>query len=406
MIIGKQALARMAVAIGVTAASCFAPPFGVVPRPVSGDGGSGGSGGELAAGGAGGAGGCVHKVWPGLPTMDDPSSANLEFIVAVRSVDMGDGAPDLDSVGPKIGYDLDLHCTGDGDPSSCLAPPGVAAASYKDGPGGVDNVAAKLFASAKAFSTKIGSVRYTESAEMGGWSLLLRVQEYNGTSNDTHVKLSLFPSPGIHTQSCVADATVPAWDGSDAWPIESSSLELGSGFGSDGGTGPCGKGVPGFSFDGAKFYDANAYVSNGTLVANIPNSQIIFASSSSSTILKLTAGFVTGKIVKDGTSFRLTNGVLAGRWKAVDLFSSLTHVLENGKSICTDSAVYQAVKLGVCQARDIAATLGGPTTPCDALSLALSFETFPAKLGIVLTSALSVSTCPQATDPNLDSCSN
>ncbi len=406
-------VAALAVAGGVTMASCLLPSVEVSERPVTSDGGAGGSGaggsgGVGASGGAGGAGGsseCVNTVWPGPPAASDPSSEDVEFVVAMRKIDLGENAPDIESVGPTIGYDLDLRCTGYGDGSSCLVPSGAMPSSYKDGPGGIDNRAAKLFASAKDFSTTIGSDRYTKGAESGKWSLLVRVRGYNGTPNDSNVHVAIYPSPGIHGQACVDSAAVPAWDGSDAWPIESSSLQAGKGFGSDGGIGPCGKGVPNFTFDSPKFFDANAYVTDGVLVANIPQSQLVLTSGTNGTLVKLTAGFITGKIVKDGGGIiSLKSGVLTGRWKATDLFAALSHVVNDAQAICTDNQIYQVLKYAVCKGRDIAASLGGPTTPCDAVSIAIGFEAGPAKLGIVAASLPLLVQCPKATDPAFDTC--
>jgi len=404
----RRRAAAFVAACGVTAASCLLPLAEVVPRAsVVGAGGSGGAGGGTGgAGGGGGAGNgaCVPHRWPDPPLADDPSSESLEFVAAVRTVDMGDEAPDLDSVGPKIGYDLDQVCTGEGDGSSCLIPNGTALADFKDGPGGIDNRAAKLFASAKAFSDKIGSLRYSEGAENGNWSILVRVSGYNGTANDASVTVAIFPSPGIHALSCIPDSAKPAWDGSDVWPVDSSGLEKGAGPGSDGGTGPCGTGVTGFTYDQPKFQDTHAYVSKGVLVANLPTAALVFTSGSSGTAVKLTAGFVTAEVVKGANGYGLTKGVLTGRWKATDMFAAVSHVVASAQSVCTDSPIYQAVKLAVCNSRDIAGTLGGPTTPCDALSLALSFEASPAKMGLVFPSKALVSNCPKATDPAVDNC--
>lgn len=391
--------------LAAAAASCFVPGFEVVdPAPL---GSSGKGGGTSGGGGASGSGGmaCQHAVWPEPPKADDPGGSDGEFIAAMRTIDMGDGAADLDSVGPKIGYDLDQRCTGYGDGVSCVEPKGSMDSDFKDGPGGIDNAGAKLFNTAQKLAPKISSKQFSAGSESGAWSLLIRVREYNGLKNDTQVNVAVFTSPGIHEEACVPADAMPKWDGSDVWPIDVLSLQKGAGPGSDGNQGQCSKGkVTGYTFDKPAYVDAKAYVAGGVLVANLPESTIVISSNGVATNIKLTAGFITGEIVKVAAGFKLAKGVFTGRWKTTDMFGTVSHLASNGQNLCTDHPVYAAVKNLICGARDITSALAGPTTACDSISLAIAFETEPAKLGIVWQGTPVQSPCTPDKDPALDSC--
>lgn len=392
--------------------ACALPEAEVVERPSasvassstvsSGGSGTGGAGGSAGTGGME----CESQRWPTPPAANDPAmGADLDLVFAMRSIDIGEGQADLNSVGPKTGYDLDGVCTGLGDPSSCIVPSGAEPGSDKDGPGGVDNRTAKLFASAKTFNSSISSANFSQGANDGSWSLLIRIFGYNGTKNDTKVTVALYPSPGIGEEECAPDDTKPLWNGSDAWPIDANALgKATNGPGTDGGMGVCSKGAPGYSYDEPKFIDENAYVSDGTFVANLPESALTVSNFKSGTLVKLTAGFITGKIVEMAGGRRVTGGVFTGRWKATDMFLAFSTGLSEGAALCTTNPVYQLLKSAICGARDITGSLAGPTTPCDAVSFALAYEAEPAKLGAVLEVPLPMSGCTKETNPVFDTC--
>jgi hypothetical protein len=406
----SNAIVGLSLLVGLTAASCFVSAVDVVDRPVT-SAGTGGAGGLAGVGGSGGEGGdlgCVSARWPEPPAIEDPATGpDQDLVFAIRSIDIGESQSDLTSAGPKKGYDLDGVCTGLGGPSSCIVPPGTDPADYRDGPGGIDNRTAKLFASAKAFNQQISSANYSMGANDGSWTLLVRIRDYNGTKNDGKVTVALYPSPGYSVESCAPMDAKPQWTGTDAWAVDANALgKATSGPGSDGGDGICGqKGKPGYSYDAPKFVDTNAYVSNGTFVANLPEAALTVSNFKAGTLVKLTAGFITGTIEKaEGGGLRVTNGIFTGRWKASDMFLAFSTGLAEGQALCTTNPVYQLIRSAICSARDIAGSLGGPTTPCDAVSFALAYQAEPAKLGAILEVPLPTSMCTKETNPEFDSC--
>ena len=361
----------------------------------------GGGSGATSSSGIGGStssvggGSCVSDRWPDPPAMPGSDTSVSEIVVAVRSVDFGE--EDL-SNGPTVGYDLDQRCTCAGDGDSCQEP-AFATADHCDGPGGVDNAVAQLFAAASIFNSDLTSANQSARAESGAWTLLIRVRGYNGEANDDRVDVTLLPSPGLDAHGCAPG--VAAWDGNDAYPVDSTAL-IGTPT-----TGPdtCNE-VTGLTFEEARYRDSQAYVTEGRLVASLPDASLVLSGSNSQTSLKLVGGFISGDLSQQGTSWHINNGVLAGRWRLEDFFVTLSTLTSSDDPICTDHPLYSALKNAICSYPDIGSTLGGPSAPCDALSFGMGFEAEPAQLGIIWQGAGTLNNCPPATDPSNDNCSN
>lgn len=396
--------AAVAVAAAALAASCFVAGFelgesAVAAGGASPDGGDGGpSGGQSA--------GCAHVLPPRSPAEPDPGPDSVDLVAAVRAIDFGED--DL-SNGPTIGYDLDEHCTCQGQDDSCVEPD-WATADHCDGPEGRDNAAAQLFDRINLFAPDLNSVTQSESAEAGGWSLLIRVREYNGLANDDQVSLAIYPSPGLDKDPCLGVDPVPAWDGSDRWPVSADAL---NGWGGTGGAGSGGGGTGGavctdagapWDVDDPRYADHNAYVTDWTVVANLPEAGIVLASSSAVAPLRIVAGFVTARIEQQGSGWALREGVFAGRWGIRDFFTTLAAIEQGGIRLCTDHPLYDPIKTAVCEYPDITAGLPGPAVPCDAISFAMGLEAEPAQLGVPWPSPATPSTCPPGTDPAEDEC--
>jgi hypothetical protein len=385
------------------AASCAIPGFDLVDDVVASGGtaGAGASGGGGSGTGAGGSGSCGSLRWPDPPADTGPDGQSLDIVVAVRAIDFGEG--DV-SMGPLIGYDLDSRCTCLGDGPSCKQPMIMNDTVHCDGPGGRDNVVANLFHAAGMFDPSFGSAGYSQDANDGAWSVLVRIQGYNGEPDDDQVSLSLFTSGGLDKDPCFVDGTMPAWDGNDAWPVDASSLEdPGAGGGGAGGGGGCGSPPPpGFSVDAPLYVDTAAYVSGSVVVASLPASGILL--NDEGAFIKLTGGFVTGRLAQEGGRWQLHEGILTGRWRMTDFFQALGFMSAGGSPLCTDNPIYALFKQAVCDARDLTADVSGPTTPCDAISFAMGFEAEAAQLGWIYQGTGMPGGCPQETDPALDSC--
>lgn len=390
------------------ASSCFIEGFVLVETtPIQpGDGGVGGAEAD-ADGDADPT--CGHATWPSPPEDADPGSDTVDVVLAVSGIDFGESATD----GTVIGYDLDNYCTCQGEGPSCNEPE-WATADHCDGPAGRDNAWASIFAAAIMFEPSLSSEAISAEVQQGGFTMLVRVHRYNGMPNDDSVTVAIYASPGLDTDPCQPPDSMPAWDGDDRWPVVYSSFAGsggGAGVGGGGGGVPidCSSGAnvpPGYDFDQPRFVDPQAYVTDSVVVANLPDVEMILAADSGSNV-KLTAGFLTGRL-EEGSGvgeWILRDGLLVGRWQVNDVFRSLgAMVTGGGDTVCTDDTIYPLIKSAVCKFPDIASTLGGPTTPCDAISFAMGFEAEPARFGSVYFPSAPVAPCPPETDPANDTC--
>ncbi len=386
------------------AASCAVPGFSLVDQTTASTSSGGAAAGgttSSSAGGTSGGGGCKHFSWPQPPAAPDPGADTEDFVMAVRSADFGES--DLEQ-GAKIGYDLDNKCTCQGEEQSCTQP-AYAKGDNCDGPQGIDNTAAHIFAAAALFNKEITSEFHSQRANDGFWSLLVRVQQYNGQPNDDQVSVSIYPSPGFMLDPCNPPDSKPEWLGDDVWPIAAVAVEKIGGGGGQGGQGGCSsQGADGYDINAPKYVDSNAYVSDNMLVANLPAAGLLLSSASNAVRLTFTAGFFTGTLKKQANGWHLDDGILAGRWKLAELFKTLSTLVAGGKPLCTDHQIYSLVKTAVCSYPDISSELGGQTKPCDAVSFGMKVQAEPALFGVVHESVEQIANCPPETDPAADTC--
>lgn len=340
--------------------SCVLPQFEVGSLPDAGSDAPPDTGGPPACG----------KTYPDPPGGAD-QPINNTFVVAIRSIDMGEG-----QTSPP-GYDLDHQCTCFND----AGPTCVPRLPTCDAPDGVDNAAAKLINLITA-STGVGSSYWSTKANEGSWSLLIQISGYNGLPDDPAVDVTIFASPGMGTLT-------PKWDGTDAWPVSATSVEGG---------------------DVTKplFKSAGAYVANKVLVAATPSVGFTVAGTNERITINLTGGVITGTLDDPGTGFRISDGIIAARWHEPDIFAALSSYRSNGgDAFCTDSTIaYNTAKATICNSLDILEDGSGPKSlPCDSLSMGIGFKAEPAKLGAVTTPPVPTPGCPMATDPQFDNCS-
>jgi hypothetical protein len=336
---------------------------------------SGGSSSSVAtsSSGNGGSAMCRPKTYP-LPPVDPPMGGALDMTFAVRLVRLGD-VP-----GTAVGFDLDDRCTCDEDPPSCIHPDSAKDPQICDLPGGVDANLAKLIESLAAISPDFSSAKLSDEAEQGLWSFLIRVSNYNGELNDGEVRVAIYSTPG--------NVSAPKWDGTDVWSVSQPSLI-------DGGT----------TVEQPRFVDPRAYVTNGQLVASLPDSDLAIATGASTLHIRLVAAVVVADIVTEGGSTSLRQGVVAGRWRDRQMFEALGEFRKgNGTPLCTDETFYQYFKALICTLRDVTSAIPTPTTPCDSMSAGIGFEAYPVVLGPVKGPDPMSPDCPDNTNPKFDEC--
>ncbi len=306
--------------------------------------------------------GCVGDRPPVRPAVDDPSSGpDLEVVVAVNAIDLG-----LDG-GTQLAFNLDGKCTCP-EVESCI--PNAESQKHCDDDAGRDNSATPLLKKFSALSSDFDPSSVNGRISTGKTGLVARIQRWNGTPNDRSVDFAVLTSEGTRPTSDAGDAgnPEPLHDGKDEWLIASVSLQGGAG--------------PPYV---AKYSDANAYVANGVVVG-IVDFPLALTGGLSGAFLQLRGTYVTARLAKDSRGWAMHDGRISGRWDTKNLLTALQVVddpLNPGQFLCGSNLTYQALKKEICKSADISSNPGndGTNAPCDAISLAIGFDTDPALIG-------------------------
>ena len=343
--------ASLVVALGVTAACTLLNPldeFGA---------GSAKDAGPVDAGTDADARACTPSRWPTRPTTEDGTDV-VEIIQALRTF----SAESIEDAGTaRAGYDLDGVCTCP-EPESCALRTG--APQHCDGPGGVDNSGGDLLTTIAQLVDRNADAN--SRLRSGDYGLLFRVRRYNGGANDREVEVAIFLSNGTDGIQDGGVPPKPVYDGSDRWTVDPTCVA--------GGAGP--PFVP-------LYVDANAYVADHVLVATVD-----FPLRLGRFTIALSGSVVTGTLTKDGASYRVDDGIIAGRGSTRSLLTGLAAIDDpfvKGQHLCGDSGTYADAKRAICNATDIVGDLKQDNTgaPCDALAVAAHFTSSAANLGTI-----------------------
>lgn len=356
------------------------PSGGGAPTSSSGSSAGGvGDGGDGAGAGGGGEGGaldCANVGYPLPPSAEDEGGL-IEVILAVRSIAL-DGSGDT----PLPGLNLDKTCTCPG-PSSCVASEDADPDLLCDRDDGIDSQSSRIFGQiALLTNDSFSASELSQDADAGKWSLLMRLQNWTGEPDDRRVRFTLYPSPGFGSA-----APPPSWDGTDAWPIDSASVEASG------------------QVEDPLYVDEAAYVVGGRLVASLPSSGIVFAQGGSVLSLRLSGAFLVATIVEDNGLYGLRDGVIAAVWPADSVFESLDGFRDgSGDPLCTNDPLFPIARNQVCEAVDIFNGLATPTSPCNAISVGIGFSADQAMLGEVADSLQPSAGCDEQFLPSTCKC--
>jgi hypothetical protein len=363
----------------VVAASCgYYDASLLAPNPATSDAGTDGP-----------VSGCAHALPPDKPAVTG-AGGDLELVFAVRQLMFGQGTDAGDSA---IGYDIDKTCTCQGEKHSCLEP-SWAPGEHCDGPEGRDNAAGAMLSELSGMlPNSFGESMWNKDIEEGAKSVIIRIQGYNGQPDDDEVVLTWYMAVKYWDQHKDADGgnMHPVWDGTDEWPVRHTSLQAQ----------PAPDGGVTYDVDHPKHQDTKAYVSGGRVVGMLPKGA--FQADPSMQIV-FTDPYLTAKVVNNGTLWELKDGVIAGVWMLTDIFEQFGFMSVQGMPVCTNSIFYPGVKGMVCKYADIYHARGTPTTPCDSLSIGLSFAGLQAKLGAVYVVTGESKLCTADVDPVNDTC--
>jgi hypothetical protein len=375
-------------------ASCSIYDETLLHEKEGGIGTSGGSGGTTAeAGDTGGIGAatCESAQPPDKSTQAQTGTNVPAFIVAMNHIDFGEPLKNVADAGPdgasadlpwrRHGFDLDHKCTVSSSTNSCIIPdwahgPNWGPGDSTDFTGGRDNSLGRIIEQTSVRVPDFGTPRYNQQIERGAVSLLFKVDGYNGQKDDDQITVTLYTPAPLNAFS-PSTPIIPKWDGTDNWPIASSSLNNND-------------------INDPKFIDKNGYVANGVLVAGIKQADLRLSIGIASNVvvellLRFSNAFFVGELDKNAQGlWTLQAGEIGGIWNVNDLLHQLDqfpdpvlNVQTLKEPICTNSGSYITFRRLICSQVDISASGTAPTNLCDALSVGIGFTGIQAKVGSI-----------------------
>jgi len=226
----------------------------------------------------------------------------------------------------------------------------------------------------------------------GDYNFVFRISGWNGEPNDSNVRVDIYPSPGIETQTatwqCDLNAPLGAWAQNGCWgPNDKFTIQTGSFFGqfTDG------------NMPDALLNDPSAYVRDGYVVAQMPeNTNFWFPGKSAAWAypLKLQRGLVVGKLVKGTDTYRLEDGTIAGRARSTDLIDAFRSL-----GLCENDALYSVLTTNVGLNADV--LWNGTNTEeaaCDSISVGIGFDAEQADFATTPRDPALLPGCPAVTD--------
>jgi hypothetical protein len=317
----------------------------------------------------GGPGGPCGIQPPRRPVNDDETDIG-DLGYALKDVQLLQGAG-----WRNIGFDLDGICTDAPELLTECTPPGRGAAR-EDGDQGRDNVFGESVFPTVNFAIPDLQDASRAFQERGQGAIMVRLNGYNGTANDARVVVTVAVTVFGTTAEVAPQVTFagdgtpmippagdypppPAWrDGDDVFWGRTDNFVGGN------------QANP-------LIFDDNAYVSNGMLVARLPDrSDIIFPGEDSGLRARLTEAVLVGRISDDLSEMQ--NVTVAGRWAIADLLDTAESV-----GACPGSETLMTLTNLLNDVADVrsASGTGGEGVPCNAISLGVVFQGYRARWG-------------------------
>jgi hypothetical protein len=315
---------------------------------------------------------CTEGVAPNQPTIV-PGAAIVDggwdgkpLYVAANYIDLG-----ID--GGRPGINLDETCTTSRETGSCVFR--GADDDFRrlgvDVDGGVDNVTGRLLPELGPVFVALKPSEVNQRLQDARFGLVIELADWNGTSDDDVVVVTLFPALGVWQDGGPPGAppNVPPFPGfsrTDDWMRDDRFVQ---------------STLP-------RLTSRVAYVSGGKVTARfdplvvpirVPYDLKLF-----DVLLRDAYVVATIGMTADGPALR--GGVIAGRWRVQDMLTQVQQMYINQLNelsktyVCTPEAknFYLAIWRQACDVLDIAdnASRDRMNEPCSALSVGIGFETY------------------------------
>lgn len=309
---------------------------------------------------------CPHARPPGPPSAANEGTASTTHVFAIRKATFG-GLPQF----PQS-FDFDNRCTcanrDERDPSrpatSCIqASKECEPGSESDDNRGADLGGKALLGVGGENIASIVSAELNNRFERGDRGILVKLEGYNETDNDSAVDVTIVPSGGIQrpagsstdrprSEVCTETTSTPyrpTWDGTkrDVWYREKASAQL------------------------AK---TRGYVVAGKLVVENPNGSYrlpLFGQ-----IVEETHPILVADLKKTESGFTIIGnlvGVVSTN-RIINIIGTLQNADSGVDSGFCQNPAFPFVTGLICGGRDLLESGNDPTRPCDAVALAIGLE--------------------------------
>lgn len=342
-------------------------------------------------------GGCQGARPPARVTEPD-EPGDERYVVVLRDVFIDQrgemGSDPREAPWRTIGFDLDGHCTtADAPTSECTPAEGLAV--ELDGDSGIDNTFGNRFFPVLSLGATGIDTDLIASQEQGIGAVLLLVDDWNGELDDAQVTVTVTQTvfgttagadgaaPDITvvgSEAFLLDGTTPAplaaWDGTDYFWARDDTFVAGN------------PELPNVRV-------TSAYVTDGVLVARLPDrTPIKLVGTDIGVEVTLTDLVVTGNIYEmfTGPSATPPKFVVAGRWGFNDMIDQAANV-----GICQGTSLFRTLTTVLNDMVDVLQDPpddADPNLPCDALSLAVTFDAYAGNFGGVAVGQDIPSPCP------------
>lgn len=307
----------------------------------------------------------------GLPSNPGPSDAGVADLgpihMGLKVFDFG-----IDTKVSPAGFNLDRVCSPTVAQSSCAT--SVNEATFEKyardlDDKGVDNAGFGLLSYLSYLGEAFRPIEINRRLAAGEFGFVVRLVNWNGTPEDDDVLVEVFPALGVALD---ADAATPVSGGkpqfvaADYWLRDRRFQNI---------------------VDASQIRSSSAFVTGGKLVASFDRVTLPFSVPDDKKPIDVIVqeGFLSAALVPDGASWRLQNGVLAGRWRTADILAEVRTIyikdtigLKNVYICDPKVPVYGAVKKEACDGRDLRASSrdDNKALPCEAVSLGIRFDSY------------------------------
>ena len=308
---------------------------------------------------------CVPTVPPSPTSGASPADGTGSVTFAISKLYLGDTDPDgtSDKLNgwKQFGYNIDGLCSSASSTDLCKPADNASHANvYPDGNGGIDNAFGEFILPIILSVASDASARVNQSIAGGDATVLFEMQKLGTSTDYTPLNVSVFNGGDL--------GAVPRFDGTDAWPVLSSSLNDGATLAS-----------------GAKISGPNGYLAGDTWVSGdlgpMPLTLYPFGGGVR-LILPIDHAVITLQL--DATHQHGTKGVISGVMDTQLFLSGFRETMGRiDPTLCSGPTV-DSISTQIVQGSDILDDgTQDPTKVCDSISVGIGFDAYPVQLGAV-----------------------